>query len=277
MLPEPHAKFLELALPKIQADARILGLAIPGGWNQLDAYSDLNLVVILDSESQAMMTQDEIKGFAESLGRLLAGYAQDDDGEAAGFVCLYEEPLIHVELKLISRSIFAKTATDPLVIWERNGYLSRVLTETGTRPPAPFDLQWMEDRFWIWMHHAAMKLGQGGLFEASELLGSIRARILGPLLLQQSGKSSGSKRVEHYSGDFLPMLRSTLTGDSPHSCASALKATAKLYLELRETLASESLRRHRRAEMAAMRFLHNVLTPHPTSENPAFQEVARKH
>jgi hypothetical protein len=67
------------------------------------------------------------------------------------------------------------------------------------------------------------------------------------------------RRVEVVCPESTPALRTTLaSADDPESCESALKATAKLYLELRELLATPQLKRHRRAEMAAMQFLHDA-------------------
>src|SRR5207302_711840 len=51
-------------------------------------------------------------------------------------------------------------------------------------PPRP---QWIEDRFWVWVHYVAVKIARGELFEAIDALEFVRARLLGPLILSEAG------------------------------------------------------------------------------------------
>ncbi|MER7057532.1 MULTISPECIES: hypothetical protein [unclassified Streptomyces] len=40
------------------------------------------------------------------------------------------------------------------------------------------DLQWIEDRFWIWVHYGATKLGRGELFEVNGFLAAAGRRTV---------------------------------------------------------------------------------------------------
>ena len=116
--------------------------------------------------------------------------------------------------------------------------------------------QWIEDRFWVWVHYIAAKITRGELFEAIDGLGFVRARVLGPLVLFQAGvQPNGVRRVEQRTPVHVPLLRSTLAFHDSESCRNALVATIALYTGLREQLASPTLVRRTDAERAATNFL----------------------
>lgn len=260
MIPATHQKFVDQALPILQQDDRILGVAAAGSWatGKLDAFSDLDLVLVVRDENFKDSLQ-QAKETASSLGTLLSSFTGEHVGEPALLICLFENPLLHVDLKFVAESQFHQRADNPVILWERKSILSNILAASDPKPVS-VDLQWMEDRFWTWMHYAGLKIGRGEFFEAINLVAFLRGTVLGPLLLQKCGQPPyGVRRLEESCGEILPELRATLAkSDDPESCEKALRASAKLYLDLREALATPKLQRHRRAEMAAMQFLHEA-------------------
>lgn len=68
---------------------------------------------------------------------------------------------------------------DPAVLWERSTELTDSISRAESNYPMP-DLTWIEDRFWVWVHFAAAKLGRGELFEVIDFLSFLRERVLGP-------------------------------------------------------------------------------------------------
>ena len=138
-------------------------------------------------------------------------------------------PLLHVDLKFIRLSDAATRVEEPVVLWERDGRFSEAL-KTGTAVfPGP-DLQWIEDRFWVWVHYAAGKIGRGELFEAIEGLSFLRVQVLGPLaLLSQGARPSGVRKIEFLAPELAREMESTLATYSAQSCAAALHSAADLY------------------------------------------------
>jgi hypothetical protein len=149
-----------------------------------------------------------------------------------------------------------------VVLWERAGLLSATLRAGGeARYPEP-DLQWIEDRFWVWVHYGATKIGRGELWEALDFLAFLRSRVLGPLALHSRGaRPSGVRRLEQHAPDLSALLRRTLASHDKSSCCRALDATAELYLRLREELDRGALERRDAAEQAAMRYLAALTVP----------------
>lgn len=50
---------------------------------------------------------------------------------------------------------------DPIVLLDtENVDLAKVIKKYPSKYPG-LDFQWIEDRFWIWVHYAALKIGRG--------------------------------------------------------------------------------------------------------------------
>ncbi|HUP21776.1 MAG TPA: nucleotidyltransferase domain-containing protein [Thermoanaerobaculia bacterium] len=258
-LPDPHAAFLEGALRVLSGDERLVGVAAGGSYRDgaMDEWSDLDLVIAVEpSDYEAVLAaRTEI---AASMGPLLAAFTGEHVGEPRLLICLYGPPALHVDLKFVSLEDAAERVEDPVVLWERDGRLSATLRAGEACYPEP-DLQWIEDRFWVWVHYGATKIGRGELWEALDFLGFLRSRVLGPLALQTRGaRPTGVRRLEQHAPDLSAMLRRTLATHEKSSCCRALETTVELYLRLREELDRGALERRDVAEQAATRYLAEV-------------------
>lgn len=255
-MPPLHRAFLEHSIPLFRTDTRLAGLAAGGSFvsGGLDAHSDLDLVVVsLPETSQDVLREGP--DFAQRLGPLLAAFPGDHVGEPRLLICLYGPPLLHVDLKFLSADALVHRVEDPRILWDRHGTVRSALSTTQAVYPQP-RLQWIEDRFWVWVHYIAVKIARGELFEAIGGLGFIRARVLGPLILSEAGiQPDGVRRVEQRRPERVPALRATVAAYDRTSCWHALVATAALYTELRERLAASTLRHRTEAERAVKDFL----------------------
>ncbi len=127
-------------------------------------------------------------------------------------ICLFGPPLLHVDLKFVSLPDLAERVEDPLVLWERDGRVSAALSLGTAAYPQP-DLQWIEDRFWTWVHYTTVKIGRGELFEALDALAFLRSRVLGPLVLLDRGvQPQGLRRIEVPAPDCVAAMRGTVGG-----------------------------------------------------------------
>jgi hypothetical protein len=260
MSPPAHLQaFVDQAVPLLARDPRIVGVAAGGSWitGHMDEYSDVDLVVAVAPEHEAEVSRDR-QSIAAGLGPLLTAFTGDHVGEPRLLICLYEtSPLAHVDLKFVSAADLGKRVEDPVVLWERDGAMTRAMAGSAARYPEP-RLQWIEDRFWVWVHYAATKIARGEHFEALHAITFLRDRVLGPLLLVALGqRPSGVRRIEEHAGAWLPELRATLAAPDPASLSAALSASAGLYQRLRDQ-ASPALReplvRRPAAERAALAF-----------------------
>lgn len=258
-LPSAHAAFLRALLGRLQQDPRIVGVLAGGSYltDAMDQYSDLDLVVVVEERAYAEVTSER-GALAASLGRLLASFTGEHVGEPRLLICLYEEPLLHVDLKLVMLGDLAERVEEPAVLWQRDGRLEQALAAGVAEYPSPH-AGWLERRFWVWVHYTATKIGRGELFEALHLLDYLRSTALGPLGLQKAGaRPSGVRRVETAAPELARRLEATVSRYEAADCLRALHACVDVYRWLRaETATDQSA-----VELAVMTYLRELARAH---------------
>ena len=256
-IPKPHARFLENAVPRLAADRRIVGVAAGGLYptGAMDEFSDLDLLLVVDTQDMPLVLAERMT-IAESLGVLLAAFTGEHVGEPRLLICLYDAPLLHVDLKPVTPSDLARRVEDPVVLWERDHRVSEALATSAASYPDP-DVQWIEDRFWVWVHYGATKIGRGEIFEALDFLSYLRGKVLGPLGLKRAGaRPAGVRKIELAAPQLARALLGTVASHDAGTCLAALEATVELYRELRATAMPAVLRSA--AERAATAYLAEV-------------------
>ena len=236
-LPSPHREFLLSAVEKLKNDLRILGVAAGGSLilNNIDEYSDLDLVIVVDPAKYPELFQER-KHIAQNMGPLLESFTGEHVCEPRLLICLYGPPLLHVDLKFISLDDINNRVEDPVVIWERDSILNTRLSGEKAKFPSP-DLEWIENRFWVWIYYIAAKIGRGELFETIEGLSFLRTQVLGPMILHRAGaRPQGVRRIETCGFAYLDKLKETLPRHDRESCFHALEAAIELYRNLRTEL-----------------------------------------
>ena len=259
-LPGAHRSVLDQALPRLRAEARLLGVLAGGSFARggLDEHSDLDLVLVGAPEHWRDALRDA-QPLASELGPLLAGFTGEHVGEPRLLICLYGPPLLHVDLQFVSCDDLATRDEEPVVLWDRDGRTRAGLARGRARPVRP-DLQWIEDRFWVWVHYLAAKIARGELFEAIGSFSFLRDRVLGPLALAAASQPPyGVRRLEVHAPEQVAPLAVTIGAHDPAAARRALDAAVALYLELRERVAPPELVRHRAAERAAREFVQATL------------------
>lgn len=253
-LPDSHRRFLDDAVVRLAHDPRIVAVAAGGSYvsDTMDAYSDLDLVLASEpSQHEAVMADRH--GIAAGLGVLLAAFTGEHVGEPRLLICLYDAPLLHVDLKFVALPDIAIRVEDPVLLFDRDGRAAAALATRHAVYPAP-DPQWIEDRFWIWVHYGTTKIARGELFDAIAMINVLRWSVLGPLALQQAGaRPSGVRRIEHHDAAFARRLQTTVPMYSRTDVCRALHACIALYRELRARTAVAAPRSA--AEAAALRYL----------------------
>ncbi len=229
-----HKEFVENLIKKIKDDERFVGILAGGSMinNTMDQFSDLDLILIYEPtfKEDIMMNRLQI---ASEFGHLLSGFTGEHVGEPRVIICLYKAPL-HVDLKFITLEELKGGVEKPLVLWQRDSSVSELINETNFSYPNP-DFQWIEDRFWVWIHYGATKLGRGELFELIDLLTFIRGTVIGPLVLMNNNlQPNGVRKIEIGAPEFLEELEKTVAVHEKASCYNAMKSTISLYLNFRQ-------------------------------------------
>lgn len=261
MITEQQQRFLSNALQIFIQDKRIEGVAIGGSYiaDNMDEFSDLDLVIVVNPDNYIEL-MDERKEIAGSLGHMLSCFTGEHVGEPRLLICLYGPELLHVDLKFVSLEDVHKRVEDPVILWERDTKVTDRFKLKEAKFPYP-DLQWIEDRFWVWVHYGATKLGRKEIFEAIALVEHLRNKVIGPLALIKNNKlPRGVRKLEFDAANDLPKLIKTVPSYDANSCADAILVTIDIYRDLRKELADANLIIRSEAERLTVEYLDDVIT-----------------
>lgn len=251
--------FADKAKKVLAEDSDILGLAVGGSWlsGQIDEFSDLDLILVTAEK----ITDDKSKmlRYAKRLGNFLSGFTGEHVGEPRLLVCLFDDPLLHVDLKFVTLDEFYDRIETPEILFDRNGKLKEVLDNSVSVFPYP-DHQWLEDRFWTWIHYALLKIGRGEYFEAVDFFAFLRATVLGPLIHIKNRKLP--RRVRRVEAELDPAdvesLRLTIPRYDRESLLASLRNSVALYRELRSRLFDSSVSLRRETEKRVMSYFDEI-------------------
>jgi len=255
-----HEQFIEKAVEYIRQDQRFTGLLAGGSmvYGAMDEYSDLDLIIVYSDEFQSEIMAQRLR-IAEGLGSLLSAFTGEHVGEPRLVICLYGPVPLHVDLKFVKTQELGSRIENPKIIWERYSDITTILNKTTPKFPCP-DPQWIEDRFWVWVHYGATKLGRGELFELIDLLTYMRSTVLGPLVLINRGQQPrGVRRLEQYGAEEIEELKGTIPFHSFESCYQSLKITINMYQRLRRL---SDIVKKAEAERISIEFLDSIYADH---------------
>jgi hypothetical protein len=256
--PPAARPMVEAAIAAARADPRIVGLMVGGSavTRTMDEFSDLDFVVVCRDEHQPELL-NEAPAFAAGLGPLLACFTGEHVGEPRLLIALYGPPPLHVDLKFVADRDLDDRVEDGLVLWQRDGAVEAALRRAEAVWPRPPDPQWIEDRFWVWVHYGAAKVGRGELFECLDVLAAFRGMVFGPLIaLGRGQRAAGVRRLERLAPDLVPALAATVGDHTAEGCLAALRASVDLYRRLRGDAAG--LVRRGDAEAASLDYLAEI-------------------
>lgn len=240
-------------------DGTIVGIAAGGSWiaNEIDEFSDLDLVVVTQkkiSDDKAKMFQ-----FAKKAGKLLSAFTGEHVGEPRLLICLYDNPLLHVDYKFVTIEEFKTRIENPCILLDKNEELKKVLEDSESHFPYP-DYQWIEDRFWTWVHYTLLKIGRGEYLEALDFFSYLRMTVLGQLLHIKNGNlPRGVRKVETgLSKVDLESLLATIPLYDKSSLLDSLKNSVELYRNIRTELRGFSVKSQTETEERVMEYFEEI-------------------
>lgn len=243
----------------VSNDPNVVGLAVAGSWitNELDEYSDLDLVLV--TKEQISSDKEKMIDLAKSLGNLISGFTGEHVGEPRLLICLYDDPLLHVDIKFLTLQEFSNRIENPVILFERDDLLTAIIRSTDAKWPEP-NFQWIEDRFWTWVHYACMKIGRGELMEAYDFLSFLRQTVFSPLMqVKNNKKVRGLRRVEtQLSLSDLENLKITIAQYNKASIIKALDNSISIYKSLRRKLFPATITLQEKAEKRSLEYFKQI-------------------
>lgn len=137
-VPGAHRAFIARAVERLAGNPRLVGVAAAGSFadDMMDEFSDVDLVIAVEPPSHAAVLDDR-RRIAEGLGPLLGAFTGEHVGDPRLLICLYGPPPLHADLKFVGLGDAARRGHDPVVLWERDGRLSDVLSFLRARVLGP--------------------------------------------------------------------------------------------------------------------------------------------
>jgi hypothetical protein len=240
-------------------DPSIEGLAVAGSWltQELDEFSDLDLILICNEKIGG--DKAKMMAYASKFGNLLNAFTGEHVGEPRLLICLYNNPLLHVDIKFITADELKTRVENPVLLFDRNGSLQQIIDSTSYQFPHP-DHQWIEDRFWTWVHYALLKIGRGEYMEAHDFLAFLRMVVFGPLLhIKNNNLPRGVRKVETtIAAEDFNQLQQTLAVNNKTSLLAALDQSVLLYRSLRNKLFKADTILQLQTEEAVMNYFEEM-------------------
>lgn len=255
-----HQQFASQAVSILKSDENITGIAVAGSWitAEVDTFSDLDLIIV--TAEQIGGNRDRMTAYANRLGNLLNAFTGEHVGEPRLLICLYDDPLLHVDLKFVIIEEFGIRIETPVILFDKEGQLQRRIESSEANFPHP-DYQWIEDRFWTWIHYGLLKVGRGEYFEALDFMGYLRMVVFGPLLHISNGNlPRGIRKVEmQLNPDDLAALKDTLAGHDKESIMRSIGHSIGLYSRLRQKLFTDDIIQKIETEKAVIAYYEEMM------------------
>jgi hypothetical protein len=251
--------FANKVVELIKNDESVLGLAVAGSWitDEMDEYSDLDLVLI--TQEKVAGDKKKMLRYANRFGDLLSAFTGEHVGEPRLLICMYDDPLLHVDIKFLTLPEFKERIENPVVLFERDSKLSDIMSSTKAEWPQP-DFQWIEDRFWTWVHYTATKIGRGEYFDVLNALEYMRMNVLSPLMQEKNKKQMrGLRKVEtQLNAADLENLKITVAQYNRASLVKSLDNTVSIYRSLRRKLYTDKIELRERTEKRSMEYFKKI-------------------
>ena len=254
-----QVEFANRAKKILEPDDNVIGLAVAGSWltNEIDEFSDLDLILV--TQQKVSDDKNSMLDYAKRLGELLSGFTGEHVGEPRVLICLYNNPLLHVDIKFLTLEEFYSRIETPVLLIDKNGQLEEAINNSQARFPYP-DYQWIEDRFWTWIHYALLKIGRGEYLEAFDFFGFLRMVVLGPLLhITNNNLPRGVRKVEtELKDEDLNKLKQTIPNYNRQSLLDSLRNAVSLYRQLRTSLFDDKVLLQNDTEHIVMMYFEDI-------------------
>src|SRR5262245_6877903 len=148
-------RFISQVIERVKDDKNVIGLAVAGSFitNEIDEFSDVDLILVtVDRISDDLAKMER---YARSFGEYLNGFTGEHVGERRVLICLYDNPLLHVDIKFLTLDELQNRIENPVIVFDRDKQLEETIRLTKAEWPG-LDFQWIEDRFWTWIHYATL-------------------------------------------------------------------------------------------------------------------------
>ncbi|MEI9807926.1 MAG: nucleotidyltransferase domain-containing protein [Bacteroidota bacterium] len=120
-------QFAARAAEILKEDRSVIGLAVAGSWltDEMDEFSDLDLILV--TAKKIAGNKSDMLSYASRLGQLLTGFTGEHAGEPRVLICLYDNPLLHVDIKFLTTEEFQTRIETPVILLDNDLQLHQAI------------------------------------------------------------------------------------------------------------------------------------------------------
>ena len=128
-------QFAETAARIFADDPSVIGLTVGGSWltSEIDEFSDVDLILVTRERVAGNMGM--MMAYAKRLGDFLSAFTGEHVGEPRLLICLYDNPLLHVDIKFLTIEEFHNRVEARSILLDKQNHLHEVLSGTEAKYP----------------------------------------------------------------------------------------------------------------------------------------------
>lgn len=167
--------------------------------------------------------------------------------------------LLHVDIKFITPDELFERVENPILVWERENILSKIINNSEPKFPYP-NYQWIEDRFWIWVHYVSAKIGRGEYFETLDSINFLRTNVIAQLLqIKNNQLPKGLRKAEKIFSEIdLERLKETIAKYNRESLINSFEEIITLYKDLRKTIFPSEIKLQTKTEKRSLEYFEEI-------------------
>ncbi len=161
----------------------------------MDEFPNIDLAIAVNDESYEKVMKGRLD-IVNSFGDLLSAFSGNHVGVPRLIIILYNPFLVHADFKFVKFSDIAHRVEDFKILCKKDNCITNKIKEEVAIYLTP-NIQWIEDRFWIWVHYGSTKIERGEIFEAIGFISFLRQTVIGPLIvLKNDEQPKGGRKIE---------------------------------------------------------------------------------
>src|SRR5690606_10753024 len=111
----------------LESADNLTGIAMGRSWLQhtMDEFSERDLILVTNQKVSG--DKDRMISYAKILGNFLSAFTGEHVSEPRVLICLYDNPLLHVDIKFLTPDEFSSRVETPVLLLDKHGDLEKAL------------------------------------------------------------------------------------------------------------------------------------------------------
>lgn len=195
-----HGELVESSAGAFRSVQGIRGCFLAGSLatNRADEFSDVDIFVVVDTETERQTCWNRLPSLTQRIRRILFSIELSEAGAWSKVVVFRNLMRLHVTMLIPSELESTPELKESLVLWYRWRYLEDLALALAKNPaqPSPAMVRTAELHLWYWTFSGSVKLHRGELLAAMDSLSKVRQLLARLTDWAGARTQQGFRRVE---------------------------------------------------------------------------------